>query len=100
MRWPVSRATAKLLRRIRRKDMAIEKLKRRLTQLRRRIRKMKEGQDTRKERKAIIVITDDGDLRLDFVPRFKRGEDSLRGHLGFVGFMAVRRPLKQMEPNQ
>ncbi|WP_288714490.1 hypothetical protein [uncultured Bilophila sp.] len=63
MRWPVSRATAKLLRRIRRKDMAIEKLKRRLTQLRRRIRKMKEGQDTREERKAIIVITDDGDAQ-------------------------------------
>lgn len=97
MRWPSSRATAKLLRRIRRKDMAIEKLKRRLTQLRRRIRKMKEGQDTREKRKAIIVITDDGDLRLDFVPRFERGEDSLRGHLGFVGFMAVRRALNDIQ---
>ena len=97
MRWPVSRATAKLLRRIRRKDMAIEKLKRRLTQLRRRIRKKKEGQDTREKRKAIIVITDDGDLRLDFVPRFERGEDSLRGRLGFVGFMAVRRALNDIQ---
>lgn len=97
MRWPVSRATAKLLRRIRRKDMAIEKLKRRLTQLRRRIRKMKEGQDTREERKAIIVITDDGEVRLDFVPHFERGEDSLRGHLGFVGFMAVRRALNDIQ---
>lgn len=74
MRWPSSRATAKLLRRIRRKDMAIEKLKRRLTQLRRRIRKMKEGQDTREKRKAIIVTQTTATCGLDFVPRFERGE--------------------------
>lgn len=97
MRWPVSRATAKLLRRIRRKDMAIEKLKRRLTQLRRRLRKMKEGQDTREERKAIIVITDDGDVRLEFAPRLEEGEDSLRAHVGFVGFMAARRALDTIQ---
>lgn len=97
MRPPISRTTGKLLRRIRRKDMALEKLTWRLGKLRRRLRKMREGQDGREDRKAIIVITDEGDVRLDFVPRLEEGEDSLRAHVGFVGFMAARRALDTIQ---
>lgn len=46
----VSRNMARLLRRIRRRDMKIEKLKRELRKLRRRQRKMEE------ERKAVITV--------------------------------------------
>lgn len=61
---------------------------------------MREGQDGREGRTAIIVITDEGDVRLEFAPRLEEGEDSLRAHVGFVGFMAARRALDEPETNQ
>ena len=61
---PVSRNMARLLRRIRRRDMKIGKLKRELRKLRRRQRKMEE------ERKAVITVAENGgiDVEIEFFP--------------------------------
>lgn len=62
MMHPVSWNMARLMRRIRRRDMKIGKLKRELRKLRRRQRKMEE------ERKAVITVAENGgDRRRDRV---------------------------------
>lgn len=83
MMHPVSRNMARLLRRIRRRDMKIGKLKRELRKLRRRQRKMEE------ERKAVITVTENGgiDIEIEFFP--DAGRVGICGELAAFGFGAI-----------
>lgn len=81
--YPVSRNMARFMRRIRRRDMKIGKLKRELRKLRRRQRKMEE------ERKAVITVTENGgiNVEIEFFPDAGRVGNS--GLLAMLGFRAI-----------
>ena len=83
MMHPVSWNMARLMRRIRRRDMKIGKLKRELRKLRRRQRKMEE------ERKAVITVAENGgiDVEIEFVP--DAGRVGICGELAAIGFGAI-----------
>ena len=88
---PVSRNMARLMRRIRRRDMKIGKLKRELRKLRRRQRKM-EG-----ERKAVIIIQQSQnriDVSIDFFPGAT--SSGACGDLAWIGFKAIQEKLAKM----
>ena len=91
---PVSRNMARLMRRIRRRDMKIGKLKRELRKLRRRQRKMEE------ERKAVIIVRQDKniiDVSIDAFP----GATSVGVccNLAWIGFKAIKEELAKMPVN-
>lgn len=90
----INRNMARLMRRIRRRDMKIGKLKRELHKLRRRQRKMEE------ERKAIIIVQQNRniiDVSIDVFP----GATSIGkcGDLAWIGFRAIKEELAKMPVN-
>lgn len=87
---PVSQGTAKLLRRIRRRDMRIGKLKRELRKLRRRRHKMED------ERKAIITVVENGgiDVEIEFFP--DAGHVGISGALAMIGFQSIVNEYKSL----
>lgn len=91
---PVSRNMARLMRRIRRRDMKIGKLKRELRKLRRRQHKMKE------ERKAVITVTENGgiDIEIEFFP--DAGHVGICGELAAFGFGAIIQKYSQFKDEE
>ena len=91
---PVSRNMARLMRRIRRRDMKIGKLKRELRKLRRRQRKMEE------ERKAVIIVQQDKNI-IDVSTDHCRAALSVAqsGGLACIGFRAIKEELAKMPVN-
>ena len=82
MMHPVSRNMARLMRRIRRRDMKIGKLKRELRKLRRRQRKMEE------ERKAVITVAENGGIDIEI--EFSLTPDvGTCGELAAIGFGSI-----------
>ena len=94
MMRPVSRNMARLMRRIRRRDMKIGKLKRELRKLRRRQHKMKE------ERKAVITVTENGgiDIEIEFFP--DAGHVGICGELAAFGFGAIIQKYSQFKDEE
>ena len=98
MMHPVSRNMARLMRRIRRRDMKIGKLKRELRKLRRRQRKMEE------ERKAVITVAENGGIDkniIDVSIAVFPGATSVGkcGDLAWIGFRAIKEELAKMPVN-
>lgn len=90
MMHPVSWNMARLLRRIRRRDMKIGKLKRELRKLRRRQRKLRRRQrKMEEERKAVITVAENGgiDVEIEFFP--DAGRVGICGELAAIGFGAI-----------
>ena len=94
MMHPVSWNMARLLRRIRRRDMKIGKLKRELRKLRRRQHKMEE------ERKAVITVQQDKNI-IDVSIAVFPGATSVGkcGDLAWIGFRAIKEELAKMPVN-
>lgn len=86
---PVSRNMARLMRRIRRRDMKIGKLKRELRKLRRRQHKMEE------ERKAVITVQQDKKHNRRIELLFSPVATSVGkcGDLAWIGFRAIKEEL-------
>lgn len=94
MMRPASRNMARLMRRIRRRDMKIGKLKRELRKLRKRQRKMEE------ERKAVITVTENGgiDIEIEFFP--DAGRVGICGELAAFGFGAIVQKYSQFKDEE